>query len=189
MRSVFGLLFAFFLHVMLFFIICCIWKDHSDAYLYANKIPINLVSLSASREKKLLPKIKKNAEKKDENAKSLFKKIPINHPKKNVSSSSSRRSNDKKTKFNLLNLLHAAIAAQQVYPEEAIIMHQTGSAKISFTVYPDGHVSNIDLSKSTGVRLLDRAAMAAVKAAFPIKIDRIALNKAHKFSVEIKFEI
>lgn len=72
------------------------------------------------------------------------------------------------------NSMKAAIDAAKVYPKEAIIAGETGTATVSFD-YINGVVSNIHVDKSSGARSLDKAAALAVqKAAMPPKPAEIA---------------
>jgi protein TonB len=63
--------------------------------------------------------------------------------------------------------LRAAIEAALRYPESARMAGMSGRARVAFT-YRDGSVSDVQLVVSSGIGLLDRAALAAVRdAAYP----------------------
>lgn len=88
----------------------------------------------------------------------------------------------------LLTLLHAAIAAKQSYPDNAVALQQTGTASIRFLLYPDGHLARIALLKSSGAASLDEAALAAVQASSPIHAIQAYLPKAKYFTIDVIFE-
>jgi len=87
----------------------------------------------------------------------------------------------------LLKLLHNAIAESQQYPETAIALKQTGSVKIGFILYPNGHLTRISMLKSSGFETLDTAALQAVETLSPIKEANAYLKKEAFFSVDVVF--
>jgi periplasmic protein TonB len=63
--------------------------------------------------------------------------------------------------------LRAAIQAALHYPESARMAGMSGRTRVAFR-YRDGVVSNVSVVVSSGMGLLDRAAVAAVRdAAYP----------------------
>jgi periplasmic protein TonB len=60
--------------------------------------------------------------------------------------------------------LRAAIQAALRYPESARMAGMSGRARIAFR-YRDGVVSDVSIVKSSGIAMLDRAALAAVRDA------------------------
>lgn len=64
----------------------------------------------------------------------------------------------------ILAALHQAISERQQYPDSALEQHQTGTTKISFTLFSDGHIEQANISQSSGSNTLDIAALAAVQA-------------------------
>jgi protein TonB len=54
-----------------------------------------------------------------------------------------------------------------IYPEEARKANMQGVTEAVFTLYPDGSVSGVAVLVSSGQRLLDEAALAAIQAAAP----------------------
>lgn len=97
-----------------------------------------------------------------------------------------RDDNAKKHK-DLLSLLHRAISEQQIYPESALALHQTGIVKIEFLLEPNGTVKKINISKSSGNEILDAAALEATKAISPVKGIDSYLKNADVFSVDVVF--
>jgi len=61
-------------------------------------------------------------------------------------------------------LLRAAIERKKKYPSRARRMHQEGSVLVSFLVYRDGHITDINILKSSSRKILDKEAMRAIKA-------------------------
>lgn len=76
---------------------------------------------------------------------------------------------DKKLDKPLIKLLGMAISAHLSYPKIAADFNVRGLVGVGFTVYPDGHVTDIQLVKSSGADVLDRAALAAVGAISPVQ--------------------
>lgn len=84
-------------------------------------------------------------------------------------------------------LLHQAIAANQTYPESALQLNESGTVKIGFLIYPDGHLEQITVLQSSGIHTLDMAALNAVKNTSPVKEASQFLNKRNFFAVDIVF--
>ena len=86
----------------------------------------------------------------------------------------------------LLNLLHNAIAAVQIYPDAALALKQTGVVSVGFTLYPDGHLQGITLVKSSGSVILDQAAIAAVHG---VSLENVQgyISKPTIFSIDIVY--
>ncbi|TAK73953.1 MAG: energy transducer TonB [Gammaproteobacteria bacterium] len=89
----------------------------------------------------------------------------------------------------LLILLHTAIAAKQNYPESALELQQSGTVRIQFLLYPDGHIENLTLLHPSGIASLDQAALNAVQAITPAKEAGRYLQNAEYFSVDVVFEL
>ncbi len=96
---------------------------------------------------------------------------------------------DQKNNDVLLQLLHSAIAVEQQYPDEAIANNQDGSVTIKLLLYPDGHLENITLAKSSGVASIDLAALNAVKSIHDIAGVERYLKNPQSFSVDVVFTI
>lgn len=87
----------------------------------------------------------------------------------------------------LLKLLHAALAAQQIYPEQALELHQKGRVKIGFDINPAGELSHIVLLQSSGYTSIDMAALAAAQAISPFPNSKAYLHTKQTFSVDVVF--
>ena len=89
----------------------------------------------------------------------------------------------------LLTLLHTAIAQQQHYPASAQELEQTGRVTLSFTLFPDGSINQLTITRSSGISSLDNAALAAINAATPFqRVDRY-LKAAQQYQLDVVFEL
>ena len=85
--------------------------------------------------------------------KTVEQKIPLR-------SSAGLFNNQLKEQYKL-DLLRA-IEANKKYPKQAKRRRQQGQVKVSFILHGDGNISNICIVKSSGSKILDRAAMTAI---------------------------
>lgn len=109
--------------------------------------------------------------------------------KKIDETSNNKSTNNKQTTDQLLVLLHSAIQAQQHYPHSALIQKQTGTVTLSFILFPDGRITSIKITQSSGFESLDEAAINAVENAAPIKeVSRYLIN-AKNFSIDLHFTV
>lgn len=79
-----------------------------------------------------------------------------------------------------------AIKKHQKYPKQALKMRKTGIVEVSFILHKDGNIKNLKLIKSSGVAVLDEAALKSVQKAskeFP------ALDDEYTISLPISFKI
>lgn len=88
----------------------------------------------------------------------------------------------------LLKILHDEIAVKQVYPENAVTLKQTGTAKIRFLLHPNGQITHILVLQSSGFSSLDAAASASVQSISPVGEAHAYLTIARFFSLDIIFE-
>ncbi|MGB7392568.1 MAG: energy transducer TonB [Marinomonas sp.] len=63
------------------------------------------------------------------------------------------------------------------YPAEAKRNHLYGQLRLAVMLLPNGHVENIDVLHSSGIRVLDDAAMRIVRLAAPFEVFPEALKK------------
>lgn len=89
----------------------------------------------------------------------------------------------------LLQQLHDAIAAKEVYPATAKMLGQSGSTTVSFVLYPDGHVTTLALKQSSGIPSLDAAALQAVNAAAPFSDVEHYVTMPAQYSIQVSFEV
>ena len=74
-----------------------------------------------------------------------------------------------KTPKPLIKILGQALTASLIYPKAAVDFGIKGVAYVRFLLYPDGHVTNIQLIQSSKTGVLDQAALNAVNAISPVK--------------------
>lgn len=89
----------------------------------------------------------------------------------------------------LLSLLHAAIEAHKQYPAAAMEMEREGTVTLTFTLFPDGNIEDLHMTKSSGTNSLDIAAMAAVREAIPFKNINKYLEKPQNYQIDVVFEL
>lgn len=87
----------------------------------------------------------------------------------------------------LIKLLAYALSANFFYPDSAGKFGITGRAIIGMTLHPDGHLSDIQLLKSTGNLNLDNAALYAVNQAPRVKRVNQYLSTAKHFVIGFVF--
>lgn len=90
---------------------------------------------------------------------------------------------------SLLALLHSAIQQEQHYPSSAIEMERQGTSRVKFTLFPNGKIANLQITKSSSVESLDLAALAAVQHAVPFRGVDTYLQSAQEFSIDVVFEL
>lgn len=89
----------------------------------------------------------------------------------------------------LVSLLHAAIDRHKRYPQSALSMGREGSARVDFRLRPDGHIDDVNIGVSSGVRALDLAAYRAVQGIAPFTHADRYLDSAQRFQVDVVFRI
>lgn len=68
----------------------------------------------------------------------------------------------------LLVILGKALTKRLLFPKAALDFSVKGTSVIGFIIYPDGHLANLQLLKSSGAGILDNEALAAASAISPI---------------------
>ncbi|MFN2308398.1 MAG: energy transducer TonB [Gammaproteobacteria bacterium] len=86
-------------------------------------------------------------------------------------------------------LLHVAIDRHKRYPQSALSMGREGSARVDFRLRPDGHIDDLNIGVSSGVRALDLAAYHAVQAIAPFTAADRYLDSTQHFQVDVVFRI
>ncbi len=76
---------------------------------------------------------------------------------------------NKKTPKPLIKILGRALTASLIYPKSAVDFGIRGVAYVRFLLYPDGHITNVQLIQSSKTGVLDQAALDAVNAISPVK--------------------
>lgn len=75
---------------------------------------------------------------------------------------------DKKIDRPLLTLLGKALTKHLIYPKSAIDLNVKGTSVIGFVLYPDGHITNVQLLRTSTAQVLDQAALAAANGINPV---------------------
>ena len=89
----------------------------------------------------------------------------------------------------LIALLHDEIARHKRYPALAKRQHREGTATVSFALYPDGAIEEINVISSSGFGRLDKAALFAVSEAAPFLAAQSFIDQARHFKVNIVFSL
>jgi protein TonB len=90
---------------------------------------------------------------------------------------------------SLLELLHDSISDNKEYPYIARRQHREGVATVSFVLHPDGSIENAHLVNSSRTKILDRAAMSAIKKIEPFKPAQVYLKSTEEFKVNVVFNL
>jgi len=94
---------------------------------------------------------------------------------------------DKKIDAPLLKLLGKALSAHLSYPKPAIDFNIRGLVTVGFLLYPDGHVTNVQLVGTSHAGVLDEASLFAVTAMSPVSQVSTFLDKPKYLVVGIIF--
>lgn len=81
--------------------------------------------------------------------------------------------------------LKNSVAAEWEYPREAFANCYEGISIISFTIRKDGSIANIKLVESSGIEILDNAALIALGKASPVDKPPSCVDNA--INIEAKF--
>lgn len=87
----------------------------------------------------------------------------------------------------LKKLLGIAITKHLYYPDAAQELNMHGVSAVGFTLYPDGTVTNVQIMHSSGEKVLDAAAAAAVNEMGPVSNVDIYVKKPRFLVVNIIF--
>ncbi|MDR3491139.1 MAG: TonB family protein [Gammaproteobacteria bacterium] len=94
---------------------------------------------------------------------------------------------DKKIDAPLLKLLGKSLSAHLTYPKPAIDFNVRGIVRVGFLIYPDGHITDIQLVGSSNAGVLDQASLLAVNAMSPVAKVNTYLDKPKYLVVGIIF--
>jgi len=94
---------------------------------------------------------------------------------------------DKKIDAPLLKLLGKALSAHLSYPKPAVDFNIKGLVTVGFLLYPDGHITNIQLVGSSHAGVLDEASLLAVDKMSPVSRVSTFLDKPKYLVVGIIF--
>ena len=90
---------------------------------------------------------------------------------------------------SILELLHSKISEHKQYPYLARRQRREGIATVEFVLQPDGAILNPRLVQSSRTRVLDKAALDAVKGIAPFEPARGYLDQAEAFRVDVVFSM
>jgi TonB family protein len=86
-------------------------------------------------------------------------------------------------------LLHTSISEHKQYPYLAMRQRREGVARVEFVLHPDGAIHGTRLVQSSRTRLLDKAAMDAVKRIEPFELAKDYLDRPEAFQVDVVFNV
>lgn len=92
-------------------------------------------------------------------------------------------------KHTIIELLHDSISRNKEYPYLARRQRREGVATVGFVLHPDGTINNARLVASSRARILDRAALAAVKHIEPFAPARNYIHQAEEFRIDVVFKL
>jgi len=87
----------------------------------------------------------------------------------------------------LLKLLGIAITHQLIYPKIAVDFNTKGTSVMGFVLYPDGHITDVKLLKSSSADVLDQEALSALNAISPLKNAGLYVTKPEYMVIGIIF--
>ncbi len=100
-----------------------------------------------------------------------------------------RATNASQQQHAILELLHRSISDKKEYPYLARRQRREGVATVAFVLHPDGKIENAHLVSSSRAKVLDRAALTAVRHIEPFTAAREYLERSEAFQVDIAFEL
>jgi TonB family protein len=89
----------------------------------------------------------------------------------------------------IVELLHSSISLHKQYPYLAIRQRREGVVRVAFVLHPDGAIDDARLIQSSRTRILDKAALDAVKRIEPFKLAKDYLEKPEAFQVDVVFNV
>jgi TonB family protein len=124
------------------------------------------------------------------------KKIILNEkkPQKMQASTTANNQNTNNIKnsdnMNLSELaqkIHDLVAENIIYPAETAELIKNKEVVLIFTLFSDGIIENAKIAKSSGINVLDDAALSALKEISPIAIAKEYLVTQKEFQVTVKY--
>lgn len=89
-----------------------------------------------------------------------------------------------------LEIVKLKIEKNKKYPEDAKSSHVEGVVSLKFTITPDGNIKNSEIAKSSRNKILDEAAMKALKDAAPFPKPPVKFFKGEvPLQISINFEL
>lgn len=90
---------------------------------------------------------------------------------------------------SIIELLHTKISERKQYPYLAKRQRREGVARVEFVLNPDGSINDTRLVNSSRVRVLDQAALEAVRGIEPFEPAKAYLHRPEAFQVDIVFNM
>lgn len=87
----------------------------------------------------------------------------------------------------LVLYLHDLIQAQIKYPADIHSFFGSKKAYLSFVLFPDGHVEDIKIVRSSGIAVFDRTVIDAISSLPRVAIAQRVLQKPKEFNLPIEF--
>ena len=100
-----------------------------------------------------------------------------------------RSTNASNQQLSIIELLHTKISEHKQYPYLAKRQRREGIATVEFVLSPDGSIGDTRLVRSSRVRMLDKAALEAVRRIEPFEPARDHLHQPEAFQVDVVFNI
>ena len=100
-----------------------------------------------------------------------------------------RSTNASNQQLSIIELLHTKISEHKRYPYLAKRQRREGTATVEFVLSPDGSIGDTRLVRSSRVRMLDKAALEAIRGIEPFEPASDYLHQPQAFQVEVVFNI
>jgi protein TonB len=117
----------------------------------------------------------------------LYDSASVNHD--SADSTLTTSTNSSAHKSSIIELLHSRISEHKQYPYLAIRQRREGVARVEFVLHPDGAINDARLIQSSRTRMLDKAALDAVKRIEPFRLAKDYLEKPEAFQVDVVFNV
>jgi TonB family protein len=89
----------------------------------------------------------------------------------------------------LIDKLHDAIAANLIYPNQAVFLNETGVTYLSFILEPSGEIKSIKIKASSHSPILDKAAVDTLNKISPFIEAKKLLSNPQHFTIPIRFQL
>jgi TonB family protein len=100
-----------------------------------------------------------------------------------------RSTNASMQDVSIIELLHTKISEHKQYPYMAKRQRREGVARVEFVLHPDGTINDMKLVNSSRVRVLDKAALEAVRGIEPFEPAKVYLHQPEAFQVDVVFNM
>ena len=114
---------------------------------------------------------------------------PVKNPLKNRAEKKPSRGELRRRLSQFRGIVAGRIESVKVYPHEARRERQEGKVVISFVISPTGNIGSINIVRSSGFSLLDRAATEAAGAGAPYLPFPKGLTKPIRIKMTVNFKI